>query len=220
MLDAFKNIKAVGFDLDGTLYKITPQIDDRVKTMIAEKILEKKPELGTLENALKFHIEKFQELESSFKTVVAAGYTEDEASLIMKRILEESDITDLIPEDPELVKIIEAISEKYYTYLISTSPSEAGIKKLRAIGLKEDSFNSITFGDAPWFTKQPKTVAFEHAIKSSNIPAEEHIYIGDRKKADILFPKELGMHAVAVYSQIPEADFSIDNIHAIKDLLL
>ena len=105
MNDKFKNIKAVGFDLDGTLYKTAPEMDESIARFAAMKVLEKKPELGTLERAIDYFHKNYKELESGTKTLVSAGYSEPEARAAMEDSLQKGEMLDLIPEDRELVEI-------------------------------------------------------------------------------------------------------------------
>ena len=51
MEEGLREVKAVGFDLDGTLYSTTLEIDERIRTRIAEKILKKVSSLGSIKRA-------------------------------------------------------------------------------------------------------------------------------------------------------------------------
>ena len=220
MNDLFKNIKAVGFDLDGTLYKIIPEMDRLIVGFAAEKVLEKKPELRTIEEAENFYRKNYKELESGTKTLMLAGYSEEEARNAMKNALKKGEQIDLIPEDQKLVGILKEIKEKNYSYLITKSPKDLAKNKLRKIGIHDNHFDAEFFGDDKIVQGHTKKEAIEEIARLSSIPLEEHVYVGDKIKADILDPKSLGMKTIAVWNKIPEADISIENIDEIGKILL
>lgn len=219
MSDQFKHIKVVGFDMDGTLYKSLPEMDERIIREAGKKVLEKNPDLGSIEEAIEVYSKRSKELESGMRTLKEFGYGEN-APKVMAKVLEDADITDLIPEDEVLAEIIEEITKKYFTYILSTSPRVRGERKLKKIGINIDSFNKIIFGDDPWMLGNPKKIAYEHILEETGMPPEEHVYVGDRKMSDILGPQSLGMKTISVWKEIPEADVSISHIHKIKNLLL
>lgn len=220
MDDLFKNIKAVGFDLDGTLYKITEEMDNRIRGFAAVKILEKMPELKDIEGAKEYYSKKYVELESGTQAIMSAGYKEPEAREIMYDALEKGDISDLLKRDEELVDILKKIKDKYYSYLITKSPKDLARNRLRKIGIYDNHFDAEFFGDDAILTGRRKTDVLKKIANISLIPLEEHVYIGDRVNADVIEPKSLGMRTIAVGSEIPEADVSISNIHKLSGILL
>ena len=220
MDDLFKNIKAVGFDLDGTLYKLTPEMDELLIRLVAIKILEKRPDLRTIEEAKDFYRKHSKELESGTKTFMLAGYSEPEARAAMRDALQEGENLDLIPEDQELVDILKKIKDEYYSYLITKSPKDLARNKLRKIGIYDDHFDAEFFGDEPILIGKRKTDALREIANISSIPLGEHVYVGDRINSDVIEPKSLGIKTIAVWSEVPEADVSIEHIHELSDILL
>lgn len=222
MHDLFKDIEAVGFDLDGTLYESTPEINNIVQEQAAIKILAKRPELETVEKAKDFYIKHFNELESGSKTLMAAGYDKMEAVSAMHDVLlrAEPHTLNLLAEDPDLVEILKKIRDMYYSYLITKSPKGIARNKLRKIGIHDDYFDAEFFGDDPILMRKTKGVALEEVARISSIPLKKHAYVGDRVKADIIEPKTLGIKTIAVWNEYQEADVSIKQIHDIEDILL
>lgn len=214
-----QGIRAVGFDLDGTLYKATSEINNRVRTEIAKRLLEKNSNLKDIYGARKFFEERYAILHSGTKILREAGYEND--SQIMDRCLAEADVLDLIEPNEELVVILNRLREKYEeVYLITSSPGNLSILKLEKIGIKPSIFNFRIYGDNIHSGSKKDGVAFNYVLSLSQFPASQHIYVGDRKNSDILPAKKLGMKTVAVWSEIPEADFYIENINEIGGLLL
>lgn len=220
MNSIFKNITAVGFDLDGTLYAQSSQMDDRIVELFSIRVLAKIPELKTLEAAQAFGEKKYRELESRKKTLEAIGYTN--ANEVMHEIFQEADSSQFLNRDERLIETLQAIRKnKKYLYLITTAPSKEGKAKLEKLGVNERIFDLLVYGDNPLIAERPKDeVAFRHAITSSGIPAEQHVYIGDREKADILAPQAVGMKTIAVGKSIPAADAYAASIYDIKEILL
>ncbi len=220
MQDRFQNIRAVGFDLDGTLYAQTPEMDEKIVELFAQKILERRPDLKTLEYAREFSQEKYRELESRKKTLELVGY--ENAGEIMEEIFRQADGSQFLGRDDKLVKLLEDIrSAKEYMYIVTTAPQEEAKKKLEKLGVDEALFNVIICGDSPIIAQKPKSeVVFHHMIEMSGIPAENHVYIGDREKSDVLAPKAVSMKTIAVANEISSADAQVAQIYDIRAILL
>ena len=136
MISLFVNIKSVGFDLDNTLYKNNPEIDDRIVIEIAKKILEYKPELGSIENARELCDRLYIETGSRTQSLRNLGFKN--AGEVVYECMERADFVDLIKLDKEVVNLINEIRNKYSTFLITSTVSDMAIKRLRKIGLIKD----------------------------------------------------------------------------------
>ena len=216
MVEIFDDIVAVGFDLDGTLYKTTPAMNNRVRTRIAEKILEKLPALESVEKSRNFFETHYKELSSGTRVLEEVGY--ENYREVMDECLATANIIDLIKPDMELNNILEDIHSGYITYLLTSSPEQLALKKLEKIGINPELFHVKTFSDTPYIGHKHDGTAFQYVIGATSISADDHVYIGDKLNSDILPAKKLGMRTVAVWSEIPEADYSIKNIHDIRRL--
>jgi FMN phosphatase YigB (HAD superfamily) len=220
MSNGFEQIQAVGFDLDGTLYAQSPAMDAKIAELFAEKMLAKRPELGTVENAKHYSEKRYRELESRKKTLEEAGY--DDAGEIMEEIFRQADGAQFLVRDEKLISLLQEIRNvKPYLYIITTSPQEEAFKKFSALGIKTDMFNEIIMGDNPLLAQKPKNeTVFKSVIASSGISAEQHVYVGDREKSDVLAPRSVGMKTIAVGTEIAAADISVPAIYDIKGILL
>ncbi len=128
IMPKIEGILAVGFDLDGTLYRATEEINDRIRTEIARRILSRKPTLGCVEEARRYFEDRYNVLQSGTKVLKEIGF--DNPSLVMDDCLATADILDLIDHDRELVDILNKVSCSYWTYLVTNSPKDLGEKKL------------------------------------------------------------------------------------------
>jgi len=214
----FMEIKSVGFDLDDTLYPSSPEIDDRIMTEIAQKILHKKPELINLERAKCFYGEERRKIGSGTQVLEDIGY--ENSKEIMLKCLTEANILDLLKKDINTVNLFERINDKYETFLITASPSDLAIQKLNKIGINFSLFNNLIFGDTSNSGKKVDGSIFRFFLNKSKYSSSEHLYIGDSLKADIIPSKREGMRAIAIGKKMSKADFSIEKICELEKLLL
>ena len=217
----FSSVKAVGFDLDRTLYSDTSEISERVAQEIFKAILKLKPELKTTENVETIYRKRGRELRSWSRVLKEIG-VEDSQKIrkIVNECLNSADIADLIKEDQKLVQILEQLSLKFVLFLITGSIRSQAIKKLVKIGVRAELFNFSLFGDDSYSLTESFDKNFQYFLSQSPYQPSEHVYIGDNLQADTILPKSFGMKTILVGNYSEEADFSIANIHDIEHLLL
>ncbi len=208
-----EEVKAIGFDLDGTLYAPSEEINDRVRTQIARKILEKSPFLETIDRARQYFESRYQEIQSGSKVLSEVGYKDP--SIIIDECLAKADVLDLIKEDRRLAKFLAQLRENNFVYLLTHTPRELGVKKLQRLGIIPELFDRQIYSDTI-NTDRLEGKPFQYAIDESGIPPKNHVYIGDRKQSDIIPANRLGMQTIAVWSKIPEATLSLPTIHDIE----
>lgn len=217
MVRGLENLESIGFDLDGTLYPGTPEIDNRVRTQIAFRLLDKKPGLGNLDFAREFFEERYQKLGSGTKVLSEAGY--EDAGRVMDDCLVKADVLDLIKPNPKLAEIVCGIGKKLTIFLLTSSPELLADQKLARIGLKTRLFDYRFYGDNEGVGSKSNGDAFEKVLMETDSPAGNILYIGDRAKTDILPAKALGIKTCSVWREIPQADYHINNINEIEDLV-
>jgi FMN phosphatase YigB (HAD superfamily) len=208
----------VGFDLDGTLYNSTPEMDDLVRNRISERILEKMPEFETVERARREFNRRYGKLQSGKGVLESVGY--EDCSKVMDDCLATANVAGLIEEDPALVGILEKLKEKRRIYLLTSSPESMALEKLNKLGIDPELFDVLAFNDTPRVGSKSEGDAFLYVMKKIGVGGNHHVYIGDRLRPDISPANKWGMKTVAVWSEIQEADYSIDHIHDIERLLL
>lgn len=220
MHHSLSNIKAVGVDLDKTLYRDTPEMKDLVFKEIADKILKARPELISLENVYALYGDRkvHHELGSWSKLIELAGV--DNPAETAKKCVASAKITNLIERDPDLANIIKDLSKKYFLFIITGSDRTFGYAKLKKIGIDPSLFKFSLYGDDPNFAPKTSPDSFRYFLSQSPYRPNEHIYIGDNPKADIQIPKSLGFKTIVIGPACEDADFSVARIHQIKKLLL
>ena len=213
------SIKSVGFDLDGTLYSLSSEMNNRVRDKISAKILDKNPSLKDINNARIFFEKEYKKIPSATKILKQIGYSD--ASKIMDECLAQADILDLIPPNKKLEEVLKKISLKYpEMYLLTSSPEELALSKLERIGIDKNLFSYKLYSDTPNVGSKSDGTSFDYALSLSKFHASEHAYFGDNKESDILPARAKGMKTIAVHNKIPEADFYISEINEIRSLLL
>jgi FMN phosphatase YigB (HAD superfamily) len=217
-MSKLRGIESVGFDLDGTLYKSTSEMNDRVRTQIAFRLMDKYSELGDVENARAFFETRYKVLNGGTKVLEEAGYID--AVNVMDDCLARADVLDLIHHDKNLVGIMRGISLKYEMNLLTSSPHDLALSKLERLGINPVLFDEIICSDNPNAGSKISGDAFDYMLTLSHFPSSQHVYVGDRKGPDIFPARERGMKTISVWSDIPEADFSVKTINNIEGLLL
>jgi len=218
MIELFAQIKSVGFDLDNTLYQNNLEIDNRIVTEIAKRILEYKPELHNIENARKLCDKLYEETGSRTQSLKNLGFKNP--GDVVYECMEQADFIDLLKPDKDVVQLINDIHKKYSIFLLTSTVSDMALKRLRKIGLDEKLFDYALFGESAMPNKKIDGSIFSYFLSLSKYLPHEHVYVGDNLKGDILPAKSSGMKTIAVGKEIPEADYSVEKIYNIRDLLL
>lgn len=218
MNNLYRNIKFVGFDLDNTLYPLNEEIEGRIRLRFAEVILEKMPFLKSIERAMELLERKYHETGSRTKVLEQLGFTNpgEVASDCMAR----ADFIDLLNYDPTNASLLEKIARKYKTFLITGGYRDLSLSKLKKIGIPFNLFYYMDFGDNSQGNTKLNGSIYRRFLSFSVHPPENHVYIGDSRKSDILPAKNLGMMAIVIGREIEEADTSVEKLIDIEELLL
>ena len=218
MYKQFENIKSIGFDLDDTLYPSSKKIDERIVKVIAEKILYKKPELNSINNAMNFYQKRRMEIGSGKQVLMEIGY--EEAAEIMNECMIKADFTDLLKKNFSVIRLLRMLTRKYSTFLITGASKKLALLRLEKLGIESSFFNYLIFSDSLNGNKKIDGSVFKYYLTISPYNAEEHVYIGDNITSDILPAKSVGMKTILVGDNSHLADYCVKNFTNIKKLLL
>src|SRR3989338_1113389 len=218
MNSLFCGIKYVGFDLDNTLYPKNHNLDHLIRNEIVSYLLKNNHQLKNMEIARKFYDKEYQKIGSWTKILKDGGFSNPKN--LMYKFMSNKVILKYIKRDEKIAKILEKLVKKYKLFLITSSPRKIGIKKLENIGINIKHFCYIRFGDDSKATSKIDGKVFKNFLKWSKHSSKNHVYIGDQLRGDILPAKSLGMKTISVGTRIPEADYSVEKIYEIEDLLL
>ncbi len=212
------SISAIGFDLDGTLYEITPEIKRIQRRSIYEKISEY---FGISVERAEYLFEKYYKETSSGRKstelisgnlgipVPAAGFTQE--------ALEGADFLDLIEKNPSLIAMLERMSKRILRLdLITGSTREYALRKLERIGISSELF-LYTFSHEDGSKSFPDI--YGKWLSHTLLLPSQHLYVGDVPKLDVDIPRSLGIKT-CIIGDYKLADFQIRNILELETLIL
>ena len=213
-------IRAVGFDLDETLYPSNSQITDHIRTIIAGHI---QPRLDVTNpaQARAWFDAAYREKGSSRKILTELGFTEHESHEILDQSSSDPGLAKFLTSDPAICRLVLAIHNVYRTFLITTSTESSVRAKMTALGIDLSSFDHCVWGR----THGPKSEGTSFRLmrdtfkREYGIEPNETVYIGNSRKTDILPAQRAGMQTIAVGENIPEADAHVDSLHQITSLI-
>ncbi len=211
---ALTTIKAVGFDLDQTLYGNTPEIQARVRGEIYNFIS------STLDIPWERARERFEE---AYKRIGEGGRTLEslgiqQGSERLRDCLARANVAQVLSRDEKLIQLMGRLNTNYFTFLITESREDDARRKLAALGLSADQFDFTAFWDSTELRKHTGTI-FPKIFRRSHYAPEEHLYCGDKMNDDIFPAKKAGLKTVLVGSENSQADYCLPKIHDLEGLL-
>lgn len=207
------DIKVVGFDLDGTLYKAQPERDRFICTTLAKRI----SPLYSAESVAG----KISEIYSAHRSVTEylvyqRGYSRAEAKSHIQAVLEQADDEYPLPEDPRLQSMLERLAQTRELFLLTNSGERSAATKLEMIGASPAIFSHAQYAASE---RRANGDAFRIAAGYFGESPCAMMYVGDRAEVDIVPAKRAGLTTVLVHSFSPEADYCIDEIYGLEDIL-
>ncbi|MBE0683249.1 MAG: HAD family hydrolase [Anaerolineales bacterium] len=221
-----KNIKAVLFDLDGTLRHNIPSGGDVFSAHAIEIGLrisdEDKNRAGRWEHyyfanspELKKDIEEFKDeafwVNFGRRRLVALGCNPKDAaelSISMSAYMREHYKPEVhVREDSRA--LLSALQRDGYILGVISNRNEPFHDELKSLNLDSHFNFSLAGGEVNSF--KPDTGIFEHGLKRAGVNAEEAIYVGDNYYADIIGSHRAGLTPVLYDPNIlfPEADCAV-----------
>lgn len=215
----FSNIKAVGFDVDGTLYHIPTEMNIELgKKVIAEAAAK----LGR--DSDDFAEEYLREREKYRGNTLTLNSFGLDGQQIFQKIVDNFPIEKYIEIDKKLVKMIEMLKKKYQIFIITNGTGRQVEQKLQLIGLDYHDFDPrIYCYDQGWV--KPDPAPFLAAIESLKLSPEEIVYVGDREDIDIEGAKTVGMRTIFVGGPLASsglkslADETCENVYDLAKVL-
>lgn len=205
-----QNIKAILFDLDGTLVHHTPNSGDvfvdYVRSLgfqVSEEDKIRAEHWTHFYFAHSFEIQKdgdlYKDDEKNFwlnfskRRLVALGLSSDDALELAPQIsaymAENHHPESLVPQDA--FPLLESLKSAGYTLGMVSNREKPYAEKLKE--LKLDSYFEFTFASGEINAFKPDRVVFDHALKLARTSAEETIYIGDNYFADVVGARRAGI---------------------------
>ncbi|MFH1399803.1 MAG: HAD family hydrolase [Candidatus Woesearchaeota archaeon] len=187
LLGEWRDVKAVGFDLDNTLYPTTPQMDEIVQQRMCELAT---AELGYQVGDVRTAFDSLYAQHKSASTALSKlGVMNGKA--LAQQALAEAPVHGLIKPDPTLVEMLDRIQFERKLFLITTSPRDVALLKLAAIGIDPDVFDLALYGEAAHL-QQPLLrddgSAYRHVAQYFGLPLKDIGFVDDRASyLEVLF---------------------------------
>lgn len=211
-------INFLSFDLDGTLYKETPQIREAIRASIYSKVGAR---LWVDEREARELFEvKFSETNSRRLTLASLlELSEAEASNLLHDWLQEFDIRSYLSRDSGLRELFDTIRKG--KILISPSRRFRSVGILQKLGLNELDFNFRTYKDSPEPSDKKSGAVYEYYRDKFGLKSKgSHIlHIGNSVTRDIIPAKRKGLRTVFVGGECAESDYSIQEIYDLGNIL-
>jgi len=206
-------IKAVGFDVDGTLYHIPTEMS----LVISKEVIEKAAaELGR--DADDFAEEYLHEREKYRGNTLTLNSFGLDGQKIFQKIVDDFPVEKYVKPDQLLVKIIDELKTKYKLFIITNGTGRQVERKLKLIGLDYHDFEPrIYCYDQGWV--KPDPAPFLAAIESLNMKPEEIVYVGDRIDLDVEGAQAVGMKAIYVGGESEHAEASVETVYDTLSIL-
>lgn len=203
-----KDIKMIGFDLDGTLYPNNKEIG-RLMNKKQMDLVAAKLKLNRKNSEYEFN-KVLTKLKSNTKSLDYLGIDG------LKFCLDFWDSTNLskyIHRDNALKNMLLKLKKHTRLSIFSNSNKISHIKKkLSLIGISPNIFNPIV-SSVDIGRNKPDLKAFKEYIKRTNLKPYEILYTGDRIEVDIIPAKKAGMKTCFVYGESLESDLSLQKPH-------
>ena len=208
-----KEIKAVGFDVDGTLYHAPQVMSIEVGKILINKAAEALSQ-DPDELAGEYLVRR-DEYHSNTKTLNSFGLNGEK---IFQEVWDAIAIEKYVSKDPKLVKMIRELKKKYRLFIITNGTGRQVERKLKVLGLDYHDFDPrIYCYDQGWVKPEPSP--FLAAIESLAMEPSETVYVGDREDTDVEGAQAVGMKTIYVGGMSEKAEASIESVYDIVSIL-
>lgn len=210
----FKNVKAVGFDVDGTLYHTPQAMSIEVgKILIAKaaEALSRDPD----ELAEEYLIKR-EEYRSNTKVLNSFGL---DGEKIFQEVWDSIAVEKYVERDKRLVKLMAELKQKYRLFIITNGSGHQVERKLKYLSLDYHDFDPrIYCYDQGWV--KPEPAPFLAAMESLNLKPEEIVYVGDREDIDIEGASSVGIKTIFIGGESEKADVCVAEVYGLSDIFL
>ena len=208
-----KKIKAVGFDVDGTLYHAPQAMSIEVGKILINKAAEALAQ--DPDELAEEYLKRRDEYRSNTQTLNSFGL---DGERIFQDVWDAIEIEKYVTKDLKLVKMIEELKTKYRLFLITNGTRVQVERKMTHLGLDYHDFDPrIYCYDQGWVKPEPSP--FLATIESLAMESDEIVYVGDREDTDVEGAQAVGMKTIYVGGMSEKADASCETVYDIGLLI-
>ncbi len=206
-----KNLEYIIWDLDGTLYEVSPQLYQEIELNIYRLIAELKE--ISLEEAKQLHQQLYDQLQSNTLVLRAIGVDKERTDREINDVL----VRNIRPNE-FLVNQMKTLSS--YKHLISTnSPQHSAHQKLKLIGFDDNFFDLVVGNPDTVGVLKPDPAPYNYLLEHTQTQPNKHLFVGDRYETDLETAKELGMYTALVHAKDGRADLEFPTAGDLVDYL-
>jgi HAD superfamily hydrolase (TIGR01662 family) len=212
MLDISK-IKAIGFDVDGTLYHPPQAMSVEVGKILIAKAAEALSQ--DPDELAEEYLKRREEYRSNTKTLNSFGI---DGEKIFQEVWDGIEIERYVSKDIKLVQMLSTLAKKYRLFIVTNGSGRQVERKLTHLGLDYHLFDPrIYCYDQGWV--KPEPAPFLAAMESLDCKPEEIVYVGDREDVDIDGARVVGMRTVFIGEGKTSADASCETVYDVGLML-
>ena len=206
-------IKAVGFDVDGTLYHATFEMSQEVGKILIGRAA--KELFRDVDDLAEEYLKRRDEYRGNTLTLNSFGL---DGQKIFQEVWDSIAIEKYVTKDLKMMKMIKALKKQYQLFIITNGTGRQVERKLKYLGLDYLDFEPrIYCYDQGWVKPEPSP--FLLAIESLDLKPEEIVYIGDREDIDIEGASAVGMKTIFVGGESQKADLSCEVVYDVELML-
>lgn len=216
-LSWIKQIEAVGWDLDGTLYPAKKELSLEIVNKRYEAVAEKKS--VSLDEAKVLFDEMHKKAGSSTKALYEFGIDGIE---FYTQVWDSMDLEKYIKGDKKLVEMLDRINKELglTSFMISNSNRLDQIeRKLDLIGLSTDEFDLVV-STVELGVVKPDPEPFLFALEKLELEPDKVLFVGDRVTTDVMGANGVGMRSCLVGRESEEADVCLEFVYEVESFLL
>lgn len=193
-----KQIKAIIFDIDSTLYTCQAYAFEQIDCQVREYarlrgITADEARKLVADYRKKFAAEHDGKKVSLGNTLVSFGIPIEQSVEWRNKLMEPERF---LKYDQKLVDVLKLLKDKVKMICVTNNPVLPARKTLQVIGISE--FFPEIVGLDTCFKSKPAIEPFQTALDWLGVKAEECVAVGDRYDLDIALPLEMGMGGILV----------------------
>lgn len=214
-LQWISQIKALGWDLDGTLYRSFPSSSELSKIIAQRQIQAVAKRKGwNLGQAKKAYKKRYRELGSNTKTMISFGI---DGIKFFTSFWDEIDLGKFIKRDERTIDLFYSLRGKRHFLISNSNRIDQIERKLKLIGLSPSVFDFVV-STVELGVVKPDPQPFLVALEKLKLEPKQVLFIGDRERTDVLGAKGVGMKTCLVWGKSDEADVSLESVYEVGAL--
>ncbi len=206
-------IEHIWFDTSGTLYHETPEFEAARDAYLYKNIarVTGEPDLQKVQREYKRLYERHASNSAVFQ---ALGMPAD----YWQKKFEKFDSNSLLRPDVEILKTLQLLKARVPISVFTNLRVDKLKDMLRHLQIPLDYFTHVLSAvDAG--RPKPDLAGFHKMVELSGASAGNILYVGDKVNKDIRPAKKVGMLTCLIWSESPEADFSIPSFGDLVEIL-